>query len=301
MLRNTFLSVLTCLALATVSQAAVTIESTSVDTPGLTGFKTWTVTAVSTDPITAFDFVGDGSNDSATGRGFFGPLSQVGLPTGPTIFEDGNVLIPIVGTPAGSQIAHDSQFKVLSSAVVVPPGLAEESATLLQATWAWSAAQGTSVPFAQITTNGTVNFRGAVTALVNGVQTDFPVSGTLGGQAGVAPVVVDAAIGDRIQGNQVSHQFTTSAGSPAPTWGSLTPVAGNPTPATPPTLTAGGLFTWDSRQSPYGSYAWDVTATNATGSDVGRLSITLIVPEPATISLVGLMLVGLVSLGARKR
>src|SRR5688572_3402514 len=97
MLRKPILAVLTCLALATVSQATVTISTTSVDTPGLAGFKTWTVTAVSTDPITAIDFVGDGSNDAATGRGFFGPLNQVGLPTGPTIFEDGNILIPIVG------------------------------------------------------------------------------------------------------------------------------------------------------------------------------------------------------------
>ena len=183
MLRKPILAVLTCLALATVSQATVTISTTSVDTPGLAGFKTWTVTAVSTDPITAIDFVGDGSNDTATGRGFFGPLNQVGLPTGPTIFEDGNILIPIVGTPAGSVVAHDSQFKVASTAVVVPPMLAEESATLLQGAWAWSAPQANSLAFAQIVTNGTVNFRGAVTALVGGTQTDFAVNGTIGGTA----------------------------------------------------------------------------------------------------------------------
>jgi hypothetical protein len=128
--------------------------------------------------------------------------------------------------------------------------------------------------------------------------TDFVVGG--GGQV-TAPVVTDAALGNRIQGAQISHTFATSAGDAPITWGSLTPVAGNPTPNIIPTLSAAGVFTWNSQASPYGSYAWDVTATNAGGNDVGRISVTLIVPEPATIGLVGLMLIGLVGLGARKR
>src|SRR5688572_16520339 len=102
MLRNTFLAVLTGLALATASQATVTISSTSVDTPGLTGFKTWTVTATSTDPITAIDFVGDGNNDTATGRGFFGPLNQLTAAGMPTPWQDFNLFLP--------QPLQDSQF-----------------------------------------------------------------------------------------------------------------------------------------------------------------------------------------------
>lgn len=123
----------------------------------------------------------------------------------------------------------------------------------------------------------------------------------IGGAAVVPPVVVDIPAFNRIQGAQISQTFTTSAGDAPITWGSLTPVAGNPTVATAPSLSAAGVFTWDSKQSPYGSYAWDVTATNAGGSDVGRISINLVVPEPATISLVGLMTIGLVGLFRRRR
>jgi hypothetical protein len=122
----------------------------------------------------------------------------------------------------------------------------------------------------------------------------------VGGTTGTAPVVTDFASPDRIQGAQISHQFAAT-GDPVPTWGSLTPVAGNPTPAIVPTLSAAGLFTWNSAGSPYGNYAWDVTATNSVGSDVGRFSVELIIPEPATISLVGLSVLGLVGLFGRRR
>lgn len=121
------------------------------------------------------------------------------------------------------------------------------------------------------------------------------------GQAAVAPVVVDANLGNRIQGNQVAHQFQTSAGTAPISWGSLTPVAGNPAPVNLPTLGADGAFAWNSAGSPFGQYSWDVTATNSAGSDVGRLSVNLVVPEPATLSLIGLAMLGLAGLFGRRR
>jgi hypothetical protein len=308
MLRNTFLSVLTVLTVAAATQAAVTISGNmatdGVATPGLAGFKTYTITANSDDPITAVDFVGAGDNDPGTGRGFFGAMNQLTPPGGlSTVFQDANALIPILIPGANAQ--QDSQFSVLTAGVVVPPGLAEESGTLLQGAWAWSSPQGLSLPFAQIVipdsnTNG-VAFRGAITALVNGVQTDFNVSGTVGGGAPVTPpVVVDVNLGNRIRGGVITHQFTTSQGSAPITFGNL--VSNGPGPlSNAPTLTGAGAFSWNSAgTNPLGTYTFDVTAMNAGGSDVGRLTVNLI-PEPATVTMIGLAMIGFVGLGLRKR
>jgi hypothetical protein len=90
MLRNTFLAVLTVLAVAAAAQAAVTISSTKVATPGLAGFETWTVTATSDGaPLQGFDFVGDPTApvEPATSRGFFGTLNQITAPVS-TVWTD---------------------------------------------------------------------------------------------------------------------------------------------------------------------------------------------------------------------
>jgi hypothetical protein len=308
MLRNTCLAVLTVLAVAAASEAAVTISgnlpANGVATPGLTGFKTYTLMANSDDPITAVDFVGDGNNDTASGRGFFGTMNQITLPAGNTIFQDSNALIPLLVPGANAQ--QDSQFSVLTSAVVVPPGLQEETGSLLQAAYAWSVSPGNSIPLAQIVIPDTnmagVNFRGAITALVNGVQTDFPISGMVGGgDTPVIPVVTDAPAGlAGTAGAQFSHQFATSAGTPPITWEGLTKVSG-PSSLNAPTLSPAGLFSWNAAQAQVGTFVWDVTARNAAGTDVGRISINIVIPEPATISLIGLAMVGLVGVFRRHR
>jgi hypothetical protein len=285
MLRNTVFTGLIVLCTGGVASAAVTITVESQSTPGLPGFQSYTFTAVSDDPITAFDFVGDGRNDVSTGKGFFGSMNQVGLPVGPTIFEDFNVLIPIIGTPAGSQVSHDSQFKVVSTAVVVPPGLAEEGPNLLQAAWAWASPQGRNIPFAQVVVPGgeLLNYRGTVTALVSGVQTDFNVSGVIGPIGEGFIVVVAANIGTRIRGSRINHQFHTASGALPIVWSNV--VATTPTgspPVNAPSLTSTGLLTWQSSAlDARGTYHFDVMATNAAHSDIGRLTVVLI-PEPAT-------------------
>jgi hypothetical protein len=151
-----------------------------IPTPGLPGFTTYTVTATADAPIVAVDFAGNGSNDPATGRGFFGVLNQVNPFGLPTIFNDNNTVFSVVG----SDPARDSQFRVNSSTVTDPAGLAEEGPNLLQAAWAWSTPQSNSVAFAQLVipnTVGTVQYRGTVTVFRDGVNVDLPVtSGVLG-------------------------------------------------------------------------------------------------------------------------
>ncbi len=189
MLRNT-LAVLAVLGLAATSQAGFVISTSSQPTTGLAGFNTWTVTATSDNGgITAVDFAGNGNNDPATGKGFFGQMNQVNPAGQATIFQDNNAFFAFV---PGANVSQDSQFNVASSAVVVPPGLAEEGPAILQAAYAWSTPQALSLPIAQIVipiaATGTVNYRGTMTALVQGVQTDFDVNGTIGG-----PVIPEPA------------------------------------------------------------------------------------------------------------
>jgi hypothetical protein len=303
MLRNTCLAVLTGLTVAAASQAAVTITSTSVDTPGLAGFQTWTVTAASDGaPLQGFDFVGDPSApvDPASSRGFFGPLNQLVPPGGlSTVWNDNNALIPILIPNANAQ--QDSQFMFTSGQLLVIPGSARENATSLQAAFSTSANFGTSVPLAQIVlpTGQSANFRG-VAGTNDGME--FPVQGVVGMPVGdIAPVVTDAPGNfSGTAGAQFSHQFATSAGTPPITWEGLTKVSG-PNSLNAPTLSPAGLFSWNAAQAQVGTFVWDVTARNTAGTDVGRISINIVIPEPATISLIGLAMVGLVGVFRRHR
>jgi hypothetical protein len=264
------------------------------ETPGLAGFQTWTLAANSTDPIIAIDFAGDGSSGPL---GFYGKMNQISPAGLPTVFSDFNDLIPVF--VPGSNAQQDSQFSVISTQVVVPPGVAAEGPNSLVAAWAWSTPQGLNVPLAQIVikANDLVDFRGVITALVNGVQTDFPVSGSVGFFIDPPPPIVDDVnLGNRIRGTTIAHQFVASAGEEPITWGNLV-VNGPGAPSNAPTLTAGGAFSWNSAGTdPLGIYTFDVTAINPLGSGVGRLTVNL-VPEPATASLVGLVTTILLALG----
>jgi hypothetical protein len=58
-------------------------------------------------------------------------------------------------------------------------------------------------------------------------------------------------------------------------------------------------FTWNTSGSTSGTYAWNVTATNAGGSDAGSISIDVILPEPSSLVLLGLALTALAA-GSRQ-
>jgi hypothetical protein len=309
MLRNTFLAVLTVLTVAAVSQAAVTITANAgIDTPGLAGYKTFTLTAASDGaPLQGFDFVGDptATVDPATSRGFFGPMNQVALTGGlSTVWTDSDALIPVLSTPAGASAQADSNFLFASSALLIIPGSARETATSLQGAFSTSADFGQSVAIAELViptaASGRVDFRGVV-GTTDGAE--FPVSGFVdtGGGGGDPPVIAPVNLGEVEQSTTIMADLAASNGPIV--WSALTPTAG--TPAIAATLTEAGAFSWNpagSARGPKGTgvaYSWTATATGPGGAATGVAISLSLIPEPATLSMLGLAIVGL--LGFRKR
>jgi len=180
MLQKTF-AVLTVLAFAATSQAAIIISSASAPTVGRADLKTWTLTATATgsEQIVGFDFA------SLPAYGFTGAMNQINPAGQATIFQDANGFFGFVSPPA--DVSQDSQFKFQSSNLTVPSGFASESATSLRAVFAASASLGTVVPFVQLAiptaSAGTVAYVGTVTVSNAGVFSDVPVTGIVGGPA----------------------------------------------------------------------------------------------------------------------
>jgi len=188
MLRSMAFALLTLAGLAVSAQAAVIVTSSAgTDVPGLPGYKSYTITATSNvvgEQIQGVDFAGDGSNDPATGKGFFGSMNQLGPPTLNTTYQDNNNLIPLLNV--GHTSAEDSQFLVNSGAsnIAHPSGFDEESSTILQGIWAWTDPQGQSVNFAQLvlpnSASAPVTFRGSFSLNTTGGIIDTPsVTGTV--------------------------------------------------------------------------------------------------------------------------
>jgi hypothetical protein len=127
----------------------------------------------------------------------------------------------------------------------------------------------------------------------NGGEVMFQLGGTVN-----PPVIANADLGDRIRGAIINHMFVNTGGEAtfSPTINTTGPGA----PLNAPTITTGGAFSWNSNGSPFGSYTFEVSASNQGGSDVATLTVDIIVPEPATLSLVGLAMVGIVGLVRRR-
>jgi hypothetical protein len=99
-----------------------------------------------------------------------------------------------------------------------------------------------------------------------------------------------------------THQFTGTGGMEPYTWSDLTLVSAPGVPPHLATMDSTGLFTWNLSGAPRGVYVWDAWGMDSTGDpymDDANLSIIL-VPEPASIALFGLAMIGVVGLVRRR-
>lgn len=316
MLRNTTLAVLTVLALAASSQAAVILsQDAGTPTQGLAGFKTVTVTATSDVPgetITGFDFIGDPAvTDPQTARGFFGAMNQVQLFGGAlsTVFTDNNA---VMDAQPGLNHSQDSQFLHATNGLTPvnsPSGFNSEGPTHLRALFGRDTGFGQSTPLVQLVipdaATGTINYRGVIGVSRGGSIVDLPeITGaiTTDVAGNLPPVAAATDLGD-VANAIINHLFTATddGGTSGLSWGNLQVTAGSP--AFAPILGANGQFTWATQNSARPAiYTFEATVTDAGGlTDVGTLTLNLIVPEPASMTLFGLAMIGLVGFGFRKR
>lgn len=127
----------------------------------------------------------------------------------------------------------------------------------------------------------------------------------LGGAPPVAPIVQLVSLGEVEGSAGVINQLLNATGDVPITWSNLLPSVGSPALAA--TLAPDGSFSWDPAGSAAGHkgsgnvvYSWSATATNGAGADSG-LAITLtLIPEPATLSLIGLAMIGFVGFARRR-
>jgi hypothetical protein len=157
---------------------------------------------------------------------------------------------------------------------------------------------------------------------IQDLQIDFVAksdSGSIAGLLNSPPTVTDAVINNvnaSVPGN-VQHQFAaTDTETPAGpfTWDQLAFVgytqayggAGVTGPTQPggsdPAMLTGNQFDWNTVGSPRGIYQWSVRGTDPGGlSDTGTLTVHVTeVPEPSTLALFGLAMVGAIGMCRRK-
>jgi hypothetical protein len=130
----------------------------------------------------------------------------------------------------------------------------------------------------------------------------------LGGTAGGdVPVVQVVDLGERHWADGVIIADLMADNGPITNWSSLTPSTGTPFNAATLGGTNNGTFSWNPAGSPAGPigngvlYEWTAVATNADGDSLPGVAIRLtLVPEPATLALVGLAMVGFVGVFRRR-
>jgi PEP-CTERM motif len=320
MLRNTFFAVLTVLAAAASSQAATMLQATS--TPLDSGLTSWTLMGVST----AGEIINGVNNPTIVAAGGGAGLHQVWQPVlGATPTRgDQSALFADAWRPYDSfwhfdttnSLSVGGAFTETNSETGgkpdLPPGAGGAArtgyGTMGFATGSASKAftiasgrQGTNVPFGQFVLKNNEQAMVSLGIIDNAGGNTRIENFMLGGGVGMPPIIDNVNLGDTTAAI-INHTFVPAAGSgPIASW-SIAPTTGSPAEAA--TISPTGVFQWHtigSARSETGvPYSWTITATGPDGSDTGVLSLELVVPEPATMSLIGIAMVGLVGFARRR-
>lgn len=225
-------------------------------------------------------------------------------------------------TIGGLSAEESGAFIEVGGAVNIAPGAAKKFDTE-GLNIAWAPGTGVDVPngsdyvTARITLTedaaGTLKY---FASTADGTETtfDFDIAGgVIGGGGGdnTPPTGTDALIDNVLAGAQISHTFAaTDAETPSGpfTWSNLQFVGGpgfggtgDPGPNAP-TLTPEGVLAWNTAGAARGIYTATATVADpegATGDATLTVNVTG-VPEPSTIALLGLTVVGVAGLVRRR-
>lgn len=321
MLRNTFFSVLTVLAAAASSQAAIMLSGTM--TPLDSGLESWTLSGRST----AGEIINGVNNPSVVAATGDAGLHQVWQPLlgatatrgdqSPLAFADAwrpydsfwhfdstNSL-----SVGGAFSETNSETGGKSDLPAGPAGAARTGygtmafagTSASKGFTVASGRQGTDVPFGQFILKAGEAVMVSLGVLDNSGGNTRIENFMLGGGGDPAPIIDDVNLGDQTAAI-INHTFVPAAGSgPITSW-SIAPTTGSPAVAA--TISQTGQFQWhtigSARSADGVPYSWTVTATGAGGTDTGVLSLELVVPEPATMSLIGIAMIGLVGFARRR-
>jgi hypothetical protein len=322
MLRNTFFAVLTVLAAAASSQAATMLQATSA--PLDSGLVAWTLKGVSD----AGEVINGVNNPTIVAQGTGAGLHQVWQPllgATPTRGDQNALAFNDAWRPYDSYWYFDSTNSLSVGGAFTetnsetggktdlpagPAGAARtgygtmgfSGASASKGFTIASGRQGTTVDLGYFVLKQGEQAMVSLGIVDNGGGNTRIENFMLGGGGPVAPVVNDVNLGD-LANAIVTHTFVPAAGSGPITGWTIAPLTGSP--AVPATISATGQFVWhtqgSARSEPGVPYSWTITAAGEGGtSDTAVLSLELVIPEPATMSLIGIAMIGLVGFARRR-